>query len=628
MSTYPDLGRSKQYNRGVKLQRSARIKNSPLVQAMNTLPPADKPKFILVALLQIGLGFLDLAGIAVIGILGSLTITGISSKQPGNRVSGALEFIGIDQLNFQNQVAILGAIASFVLILRTILSILILRRVFSFLSNRSAQMSSTLVSKLLSQSLIEVQKRPTQETVFALTHGVTSITLGVLGSAVNLLSDGSLLLIIAVGLFFVDPVIAISSLVLFGALALALYWSMNLKARNLGNKSAELSIESSKQIMEVIESYRESVVRNRRSFYTKQISEIRFRFAETQAQLQFMPNMSKYIIESGVVIGAVAISGIQFILQDAANAVATLSVFLAAGTRIAPAIMRLQQSALSIKANTGTALSTISLIKELSKISVVDQIDVALDTIHAGFVGNVTIEDVSLKYPGKESLALNKVNLQIKEGESVAIVGPSGAGKTSLVDVLLGVITPNSGEVRISNLSPLSCVSKWPGVIAYVPQDIKISNTTLSRNISLGYEDVEVDKQLILEAVQVAQLSELVELLPEGVDTLVGERGAYLSGGQRQRLGIARAMFTKPKLLVLDEATSSLDGQTEADISSAIEALRGSVTIIMIAHRLSSVRSADKVVYMADGQIKAVGSFDEVRAQVPDFDRQAQLMGL
>lgn len=604
------------------------LKASTFWQSMNTLPATDKPKFLIVSLLQVGLGFLDLLGIAIIGVLGALTVTGISSKQPGNRVAHFLSIIGIEDLKFQNQVAILGAIATVILMVRTILSIVILKRVFLFLSNRSASMTSNLVSKLLSQSLIEVQKRSTQETVFALTHGVSSITLGVLGSAVNLVSDGSLLLIIAIGLFLVDPVIAFSSLILFGALAMALYWSMNVKAQLLGNKSAELSILSSKKIIEVLESYRESVVRNRRSYYAKQISDTRYQFASTLAELQFMPNMSKYIIESGVVIGAVAISGIQFLLQDAAHAVATLSVFLAAGTRIAPAIMRLQQSAISMRANAGSALSTISLIKELSEITSPEISNAPLDTIHQGFTGNVEIKDISLQYPGKENLALNTINLTIRAGESVAIVGPSGAGKTSLVDVLLGVITPSKGEIKISDSSPSTCISKWPGAIAYVPQDVKISDTTLGGNISLGYEDLESNNQLILEAVKVSQLSELINSLPDGVETLVGERGTNLSGGQRQRLGIARALFTRPKLLVLDEATSSLDGQTEADISNAIDALRGSVTIILIAHRLSSVRHVDKVVYMDSGEIKAVGSFEEVRASVPDFDRQAQLMGL
>lgn len=604
------------------------VSSSTVRKSINALPAKDRPKIVLVSILQVGLGFLDLLGIAAIGVLGALTVTGIASKEPGNRVQGVLEMIGISDFSFQNQVAFLGASAAILLIFRTIFSIIIIKRIFFFLSSRGAVLSSELVSKFLSQNLIQVQKKSTQETLFGLTHGVNAVTLGILGNAATLLSDGSLLIIITIGLLMVDPVIALSSVVLFGALGLALYWTMNVRAQQLGEKSAKLSIQSSQKILEVLESFRESVVRNRRNFYAKEIAKTRHDYSHTLAELQFMPSMSKYVIESGIVIGAVIISGIQFWLQDASHAVATLSVFLASGTRIAPAIMRLQQSAISIRANAGNAQSTLDLLDSLKDIKPLNIADDSLFIAHEGFTGNVNISDVSLCYPTKDNLALNKVNLEINFGESIAIVGPSGAGKTSLVDVLLGILVPDSGQVLLSNVSPLDAINKWPGAIAYVPQDVTISNVTFRENISLGYKQDKNNDYLIWEALKISQLDEMVKDLPEGLDTIVGERGSNISGGQRQRLGIARAMFTKPKLLVLDEATSSLDGQTEADISNAIQNLKGNVTTVMIAHRLSTVRNADKVVYMESGSILAVGSFEEVRSKVPDFDRQAQLMGL
>jgi ABC-type multidrug transport system fused ATPase/permease subunit len=171
-------------------------------------------------------------------------------------------------------------------------------------------------------------------------------------------------------------------------------------------------------------------------------------------------------------------------------------------------------------------------------------------------------------------------------------------------------------------------VAKWPGAIAYVPQDVAISSGTIRENVALGFPEQQATDELVTNALKVAQLHQFVSDLPRGLDTQVGERGAKISGGQRQRLGIARAMFTRPHLLVLDEATSSLDGETEASISDAIHELRGSTTVVLIAHRLSTVRDADIVVYLADGKIKTMGTFDEVRRAVPDFDRQAKLMGL
>ena len=210
----------------------------------------------------------------------------------------------------------------------------------------------------------------------------------------------------------------------------------------------------------------------------------------------------------------------------------------------------------------------------------------------------------------------------------IAIVGPSGAGKTTLIDLLLGILNPQSGSLKISDYPPVEVVKKWPGSISYVPQDVEVVEGSVKENIALGYPAEKVADELVWNAVSAAQLKEVIESMSDGLHTQVGENGSKISGGQRQRLGIARALFTSPQLLVLDEATSALDGQTEADISSAISLLSGKATVIIVAHRLSTVRNVDLVVYMDKGKILAKGSFDEVRAEIPDFDKQATLMGL
>ena len=214
------------------------------------------------------------------------------------------------------------------------------------------------------------------------------------------------------------------------------------------------------------------------------------------------------------------------------------------------------------------------------------------------------------------------------QGKLIIFSAPSGAGKTTIIDILLGVLDPQFGTALISGLTPQDASKTWPGAIAYVPQDIAIASGTIRENVAMGYSRQVATDELVLNALEVAGLSNFVVSLKDGTDTVVGERGTKISGGQRQRLGIARAMFTKPALLVLDEATSALDGETELQVSDAIRKLRGSTTVVLIAHRLSTVRDADKVIYMADGRVIASGTFDEVRSHVPDFDRQASLMGL
>ena len=597
-------------------------------RSMKVLSRQDQRKILLVVTIQIFMGLLDLAGVALVGVLGALAVSGVAAKETGNRVNQALEFLNLADQSFQTQAAIIGLLAAGLLISRTIFSIIFTRRVLYFLSRRSSRISSSLISKLLNQSLLEVQQRTTQETLYAVTRGVDSITLGVIGISITLISDFSLLLILFTGLFLVDATIALSALVVFTLIGLILYRFMHKYARRLGVSEAELTIEVNRRVVEVLVSFRESVVRNRRFLYSKEIEKAKFKLSDTLADISFLPSISKYVIETTVVVGTLAVSAAQFLAHDATRAVATLSVFMAAVTRIAPAVMRIQQGSIGIRQSLGSAQPTLDLIESLDLKRELEDSASKLDFEHRGFSPTIEIKNLTFSYPTSLSPVLNAINLDVEKGEFVAIVGSSGAGKTTLVDVLLGVLNPNSGSISISNVSPLDAFKGWPGAVSYVPQDVMIFDGSIRSNVAMGFPDSSQSDDLIWQALDVAQLSEFVKRLPDGLDNQVGERGTKLSGGQRQRLGIARAMYTKPKLLVLDEATSSLDGQTESDISDSIQLFKGNVTVLMIAHRLSTVRSASRVIYMEGGNIKASGNFEEVRRQVPEFDRQSNLMGL
>jgi len=603
-------------------------KLSTLGRAASVLDSLDRRKMYFVTLIQILLSLLDLLGVVLIGVLGALAVSGVQSLHPGTRVGYVLTFFHITHFSFTQQIAFIGAIAVTSLVGRTIFSIIFTRKILFFLSRRGAKISANLVSRLLSQPMLLVQKRTSQETLYSVTNGVEVITLNILAVAVSLVSDFASLVILLIGLFVVDPIISIGTLLVFGVIGTVLYFFMHVRARIIGLRSSELRIRSNEKIIEVFSSYRESVVRNRRDFYAREIGRMRFDLADVLAEGSFMPYVGKYVIETTVVLGAVLLGAAQFILQDATHAVGTLAVFLAAGSRIAPAVLRLQQGAVTIRSNSGAANVTLEMIENLSEVKHLPNVDDTVDIIHEGFDASVNMASVSFKYSGRDESAISDVSLRIPAGASVAIVGPSGSGKTTLIDNLLGVIDPDEGHVSISGQCPNEAISRWPGAIAYVSQDVVISNGTIRENVALGYPIEVATEELVLRALEVAHLDQFVSELPFGIDTPVGERGTQISGGQRQRLGIARAMFTRPHLLVLDEATSSLDGETEAAISSAIHALRGSTTVVMIAHRLSTVREADVVVYLDAGKVIATGSFTEVRNRVPDFDRQAKLMGI
>jgi ABC-type multidrug transport system fused ATPase/permease subunit len=599
------------------------VKNS-----LNILDKADRLKVSLLVCIQIALSLLDLLGVALIGVLGALAVNGVASRQPGSRVYAALELVGLEDEKLQFQAAVIAISATILLIGKTILSVILIRKTTFYLSRRGARISAQLIAKLLNQPLTYLNLDSSQNKLYSVGSGVNTIVVGILSAGVTFIADVSLLIVMLFGLFVVDVSVAITSVIIFLSIGLLLYQIMNKRAGKLGKIQAEMSIKYNQNVLEILATYRETFVHNRRSFYSEKLAKNRMELADYNAEFSLMPNVSKYVLEATVILTAIIVSSIQFSIHDAARAVAILSVFLAASTRISPAVLRIHQGLIGIKNAIGSAQPTFKLIDSLMVAESLPPHVESIDKLHTGFNAAVSVRNLSLQYPNANRRAIEGLSFDIKPGESVAIVGASGAGKTSLVDTILGLHTPNSGTIKISDLTPLESIMKWPGAISYVPQDILIIDGTIKENVALGFPDELVNDQEVWDALKNALLSELVEELPGKLNSYVGDRGVNLSGGQRQRLGIARALFTKPKLLILDEATSSLDGRTESAVSQAIQAMHGTVTVITIAHRLSTVKNSDRVLYLDNGRLVAQGSFSEVRNLVSDFDEQAKLMGL
>jgi ABC-type multidrug transport system fused ATPase/permease subunit len=618
-------------------------------KAVELLPPGKRRLLFAAAVVQISLGVLDLIGIALIGLVAAVAVSGVgavlgegaaSESLPG-WAQTILSWVGLGGLTISQLTVLLALAAVFILVLKTVLSALMSRRIIRFLANRQADVSVRLAREFLSRPLAHVQRWTTPEAMYALGSGVAAATVSLLGASITIASEVFLFAILGISLFLYDPILTVICVALFTVIALILYKGLGGWTSRNARVMTDASIDTLTAVSEALATYRESTVLNRRDLYVTRYEGLVGRYAGASATAGFILEIPKYVLDIALYLGVLLLGVVQFLTKDWASAAATVALFLAAGSRILPGLLRLQGASITIRNAAVQAQPTFFMSDYLTRTRTADDIDraagarVTAEQIHAhvvtgypDFVADVRVEAVTLTYSDAAEPALAEASFVALTGTSVALVGSTGAGKSTLADVVLGVMEPESGSVTISGLAPRDAIDRWPGAISYVPQAVALVAGSVRQNVALGLPDEAIDDDLVWEALRRAHLDDFLVDNREGLDTMIGERGFRLSGGQRQRLGIARALYTRPKLLVLDEATSALDAETEQSIIRTLQELEGEVTTITVAHRLATVRYADQVLYLEDGRIAARGTFDEVRAQVTDFDRQASLLGL
>jgi ABC-type multidrug transport system fused ATPase/permease subunit len=592
------------------------------------LEKRDRFKLFLVLIVNTFLAFLDLLGVALIGITSAILIRGLQGLTAGDQVSRFLELLNLNGLPQQSLLILLGGSAIFFFILKTVLSVYFFRRTLRYMSVRNAQISSSLVSKMLNRPVEKIFSKPIQHQIYNVTGGVENLVAGAVTSLVVIASDLVLLLVILMGLMLVDPITSVGTFFMFTGIAFLLYFLLHKRVVILNTKSAYQSIYFNQKVSEGINSFRDLFIKGGREFYVNEIRKTKMQLAGYDSEIKFIPNISKYTIEISVILGIALISGIQFYLFDSNRAIAVISVFLAASTRIAPAIIRLQQNVIAVKSSLSAAKPTFELIDELIGIEELERNETVINTSHTNFLPKVKLDNLKFTYTGAMDDTIQGISLEISEGKFIALVGPSGGGKSTLIDLILGLLAPSSGSITISGLKPVDAIKKWPGSIGYVPQDVFVENSTVKDNICLGFNPDSVPDELVWEALQMADLSDFVKGLEGQLSFRISDAGKNLSGGQRQRLGIARALLTKPKIVIFDEATSALDAETENRVSESILKLTGECTVIFIAHRLSVVRSADMIYYIDKGKIVSQGNFEELRSINANFDNQANFMGI
>lgn len=603
--------------------------------AFSILSNSQRKKVGLLIFLSVAINFLDLAGIALIGVISSIAINGLTSRAQNPTILKLLEILNIDKVQFEIQIATIVAAVVILFIVKTLVSMYVNRRILFFLSNHSASLSLNLIEQLFNQSLVFIKKRGIQESIYALTSGMSQIALGVIGGIAKVLSDFALLMILVIGLSIVDPVSTVIIVLLYGIATVIIQNKSLNSVRYLSNQIVKESISLNKRVSEFILGYRELFIKGKLKSYSDRIGTIRLAMALKEAKVTFLATLNKYIMEIILVLSVCLLILVQLKVSTATRTIAVTSIFLAASARIMPAIVRLQQNIIQINRSIESSRISFELIEEMKFNA---NLESSIRTINKS--GNIKIESdekvdsliqvQNLKFGYQfDDTIIEDLTFNIQEGEFFGIVGPSGSGKSTLIDLLIGIHRPISGRITIAGFSPLELIAKQGDFIGYVPQDSIIIEGSVIENLLFGLSDFTPDDATIESAIKVADLDSLFS--QKGINLKnfqIREFGSNLSGGQRQRIGIARALISKPKVLILDEATSALDGISENLIINNLRDVEPKMTIISVAHRLSSLLEANKILMLNHGRVEALGSFAELRINSKTFDLQAKSMGL
>lgn len=433
------------------------------------------------------------------------------------------------------------------------------------------------------------------------------------------------LLIIGV-LVISQPLTAFIALGYLGLVALVVSKVVTRRALEASEVNLGYGYKVARLMTEMVEALKELTLRNSLNRVASVVDSNRVHAVRARANTSFLSIIPRYSFEAALIGGFLLVGIGAYLTQGQTAAVAAVALFAATGFRLVPAIAGIQSSMLDATATVPWARNVIDDMRGAEAHAREEQ-----DGTDAAQLAEnprtLTLSGVQFRYPGTDALVLKGLDLEIPLGSSLGIVGPSGSGKSTLIDLILGLSEPTAGSITIDDQPLRDVIRAWRGRVGYVPQRVALFDASIAQNVALTWGD-DFDRDRVIDALERAQLGSLIRSRAQGIDERIGERGMSLSGGQQQRLGIARALYADPLVLVLDEATSSLDTKTEDDVVQAIRALRGEITLISVAHRISTIKDYDRIAYLDGGQVIGSGTFRGLAESLPQFGLQVQLAGL
>jgi ATP-binding cassette subfamily C protein len=489
-----------------------------------------------------------------------------------------------------------------------------------FVCNVESRLGVTLLAAYLHAPYTERLSRNSADRIRIITTEVGRVTIGVMLALIALVSEGLVVVSIALLVLVAQPLVAVVTLAVMSIVALLMQTVFRRKLDAYRDSRVTTLSGMFRWVNEGMGALKEIKVLGREAYVLGEFRRNSHIYARGTYLFTTLNLMPRIVFETAAV-GALMLAVIATVLTGKALAgvIPTLTIFGLAAVRLLPSSSRIIASLNTLRYYAPAVDTVATDLRALPGALPPPRCETSGATVRQETFASLRLDAVSYRYPGSSTPALSEINLEIRHGDAIAIVGRSGSGKTTLADLLLGLLEPTSGTVEVNRRPIHSLRAEWRGISGLVPQEIFVIDDTVRRNVAFGLPDAVIDDARVWCVLSMAQLDARIRALPQGLDTPVGERGATLSGGERQRLGIARALYTDPDILVLDEATSALDTATEAEFIGALQSLRGSKTILVITHRVTCAACCDRVLLMRDGRIVSDGSFAEVGRGLPDF---------
>ena len=598
--------------------------------ALKLLSPRDRKRFWILVIAQMSAGLLDLIGAGLITLVVLLLVGAFEPNSNSDALLSKLNELQFFADYSLIKLAVVSGIgAALFFLIKSMTCLWLIRKNLVFLGNQHSQIVSRLADRLLKKNLLFIESKSSQETSNAILHGTSYLTIELLGPLAIGLSEATLLILFAALMLWINPILMLCTVIFFGSAGVLLHRILGRWAGEIGAIVAQTSSDGQRELQETIGNFRSITVFGRQEFFVKGIRMQAQKGALAHSTKRFIEQIPKFSLEVTLVLGVLALGISQVSSSNLMSASTTLALFLTIAVRSTPSMLRLQGVFIAMRNATGQAKQTLDFIERLDQeLDRAPVTDFVREHNAKAFSPELKVSNLSFIYPNNTYPSISNVSFTLNANCSLAIVGKSGAGKSTLVDLLLGLLVPQEGTVLLNGVAPQIALELWRDKIAYVPQETKILSKTILENIVIGIPENKIDFDAVWLALEQVQMDDFVKKLPSGLYTQIGESGLKLSGGQRQRLGLTRAFYLNPELLILDEATSALDPETENHISLAISAFSKKATVVSIAHRLATVRAADYVLYLENGKCQAFGTFQEVRDGSPDFATHAKLLGL